>query len=137
MGPGGQYTFQNGGLQLYPATPLTLTVLFICKLGSSAFTFVATQFGIFQEQPLILVHGLFGLDLAYCLSYHQCLKLSRMLGVPLKNIVNTVELLLNMVCFIYIYNNYIFKPLTLFGTEEDIFVGTDFVSRSFFLITKL
>ena len=34
--------------------------------------------------------------------------------------------------YIYIYNNYIFKPLTLFGTEEDIFVGTDFVSRSFF-----
>ena len=131
MGPGGQYTFQNGGLQLYPATSWILTVLFICKLGSSAFTFLATQFGIFQEPPQILVHGLFGLDLAYCLSYHQCLKLSRMLGVPLKNIVNTVELLLNMVCFIYIYNNYTFKPLTLFGTGEAIFIALSLSDQIF------
>ena len=54
-----------------------------------------------------------------------------MLGVPLKNIVNTVELLLNMVCFIYIYNNYIFKPLTLFGTGEDIFIALSLLDQIF------
>ena len=69
----------------------------------------------------------------YCLSYHFCLNLSRMLGH-----INTYrERSETSTDYIYIYNNYIFKPLTLFGTEEDIFVGTDFVSRSFFLITKL
>ena len=134
MGPGGQYTFQNGGLQLYPATSWILTVLFICKLGSSAFTFVATQFGIFQEPPQILVHGLFGLDLAYCLSYHLCLKLLRMLGVPLKNIVQAVELLLNIVCFIYIYT---FK--TLLQNNFGIFynVQAQLLLRNHFEITQV
>ena len=127
MGPGGQYTFQNGGLQLYPATPWTLTVLFICKVGSSAFTFVATHFCIFQEKPQILVHGLFGLDLAYCLSYHLCLKSSRMLGVPLTSIAKAVELLLTMVCFIYIYT---FKKIQhCYKTISEYFIMCRYTAR--------